>query len=133
MPSCCSAVKVPPLAAPQLAPCASSGRAWRLWAARHSRCDAQPLGAPPPPRGAKRAASKVADFTAFDPDCQVLSDDAHAAMPQNARRLKALVHACAGEAVPAAPKAARRSIASFFGGGGAGAGAHGGTKRQRRV
>ena len=27
----------PPLAAPQLGSCASSGRAWRLWAARHSQ------------------------------------------------------------------------------------------------
>ena len=27
-------LKVTPSAAPQLAPCASSGRAWRLWAAR---------------------------------------------------------------------------------------------------
>ena len=31
-----STVKVPPLAVPQLGSCASSGRAWRLWAARHS-------------------------------------------------------------------------------------------------
>ena len=40
-------VRVPPLAVPQLvfAPCsnASSGRAWRLWAARHSQSEAQPL------------------------------------------------------------------------------------------
>ena len=61
-----SMVKVPPLAAPQLAACASSARAWRLRAARHSQSEAQPLGAPPPPRVAELAASKVADFTAFD-------------------------------------------------------------------
>ena len=34
------------LAAPQLTPCASSARAWRLWAAQHSQSEAQPLGAP---------------------------------------------------------------------------------------
>ena len=50
---------ITPLAAPQLAPCASSARAWRLWAARYSQSEAQPLGRPatasggrsePPPR-----------------------------------------------------------------------------------
>ena len=61
-----SMVKVPPLAVPQLAPCASSGRACRLWAALYPQSEAQPLGAQPPPRGLERAASKVADFTAFD-------------------------------------------------------------------
>ena len=59
-------VKVTPLAAPQLAPCAPSARAWRLWAARHSQSEARPLTAQPLPRGLERAASKVADFTAFD-------------------------------------------------------------------
>ena len=54
------------LAAPELAFCAFSGRAWWLWAARHSQSEAQPLGAPPPPRGFERAASNVAGFTAFD-------------------------------------------------------------------
>ena len=49
---------------PQLAPCASPGRAWRLWAARHSQGEAQPLGAPPPPPELERTASKVADVTA---------------------------------------------------------------------
>ena len=39
-----------PLAGPQLASYASSGRAWRLWAARHSQEEAAPLGAPPLPR-----------------------------------------------------------------------------------
>ena len=45
-------VEVPPwlAAAPQLGSCASSGRAWRLWAARHSQQGAGPLGAPPLPR-----------------------------------------------------------------------------------
>ena len=61
-----STVKVPSLAVPQLAPCASSGRAWRLWAARYSESEAQPLGAQPPPRGLELAASKVGHFTAFD-------------------------------------------------------------------
>ena len=40
-----SMVNVPALAVLQLAPCASSARAWRLWAARHSQSEAQPLGA----------------------------------------------------------------------------------------
>ena len=37
---CGRMVRVPPLAAPQLGPCASSGHTWRLWAARHlpGRC-----------------------------------------------------------------------------------------------
>ena len=38
------------LAAPQLGSCASSGRAWRLWAARHSQREAEPLGTPPQSR-----------------------------------------------------------------------------------
>ena len=61
----CTMVNVPPLAVRRLRPCASSARAWRLWAARYSQSEAQPLGAQPPPRGPKRAASKVADFAAF--------------------------------------------------------------------
>ena len=59
-------VKVTPLAAPQLAPCAPSARAWRLWAARYSQREAQPLGPQPLPRGLERAASEVSDVTAFD-------------------------------------------------------------------
>ena len=59
-------VKVPSLAGPQLGFCASSGRTWRLWAARHSQEEAGPLHAQPLPRLLERAASKVADFTAFD-------------------------------------------------------------------
>ena len=33
------------LAVPQLGSCASSGRAWRLWAARHSQEEPGPFGA----------------------------------------------------------------------------------------
>ena len=39
-----------PFAVPQLGSRASSGRAWRLWAARHSQGEAGPLSAPPLPR-----------------------------------------------------------------------------------
>ena len=59
-------VKVPLLAASQLASCASSGRAWRLWAARRSQEEAGPLGAQPLPWMLEPAASKAADFPAFD-------------------------------------------------------------------
>eukprot|EP00964_Phaeocystis_antarctica_P042772 scaffold24522_cov36-Phaeocystis_antarctica.AAC.1 len=61
-----STVNVPPLAAPQLGSCASSGRAWWLWADRHSQGEAQPLGAQPLPWVLEPAASTAADFTAFD-------------------------------------------------------------------
>ena len=54
-----------PWAAPQLGSCASSGRAWRLWAGRLSQEEAGPLGAQPLPRMLERAASIAADFTAF--------------------------------------------------------------------
>ena len=47
-------------------PCASSGRARWLCAARPSQEEAGPLGAPPLPRALERAASKAADSTAFD-------------------------------------------------------------------
>ena len=57
---------MPLLAEPQLGSCASSGRAWRLWAARHSQAEAGPLGAQPLPRVFELAASKVVDFAAFD-------------------------------------------------------------------
>ena len=40
-------VKAPALASPQLGSCASLGRAWRLWTARHSQGEAQPQGAQP--------------------------------------------------------------------------------------
>ena len=59
--------KSPPLAGPELNSCASPGRARRLWAARYTQSEAQPLGTPPPPQGLKRAASKVADSAAFRP------------------------------------------------------------------
>ena len=58
-------VKAPALAVPQLGSCASSGRAWRLWAARHSQGEAQPLGAQPVPRVLERATCRAAYFTAF--------------------------------------------------------------------
>eukprot|EP00964_Phaeocystis_antarctica_P048199 scaffold27896_cov49-Phaeocystis_antarctica.AAC.2 len=64
-----------PLAAPQLGSCASSGRAWRLWTARHSDEEASPPGARPLPRVLERAASKVADSTAVDPSGGALPDD----------------------------------------------------------
>ena len=54
-----------PLAVPQLGSCASSGRAWWLWAARHSQEEAGPLGAPPLPRVLELAASNAADSAAF--------------------------------------------------------------------
>ena len=50
----------------QLCSCASSGRAWRLWAARHSQEEAVPLDSQPLPRVLERAASKAADLTGFD-------------------------------------------------------------------
>ena len=50
--------KPPPLAAPQLGSRASSGRAWRLWAARYAQEEAGPLGAQPLPRAFRLAASK---------------------------------------------------------------------------
>ena len=59
-----STAKVPPLAAPQLGSCASSGRAWRLWAARHSQEEASPPGAQPLPRVLELAACKAADVPA---------------------------------------------------------------------
>ena len=59
-------VKVPPWPAPQLGSCASSGRAWRRLAARHSQEEAGPLSAQPLPRMLEPAASTAADSTAFD-------------------------------------------------------------------
>ena len=48
----------PPLAVPELGSCASSGRARRLWAARHSHGEATaPPGAEPPSWVFERAAS----------------------------------------------------------------------------
>ena len=57
----------PAWAAPQLGSRASSGRAWRLWAARYSQSErlAQ-MGAQPLPRLLELAASKAAD-SAADP------------------------------------------------------------------
>ena len=61
-----SRAKVPSLAAPQLASCASSGRAWWLRAARHSQGEAGPLGAQPLPRVLEPSGSRTAHFPAFD-------------------------------------------------------------------
>ena len=63
-----------PLAAPQRGSCASSRRAWRLQAARHSQGEAGlPGGQPPPrllepaaPQTAPQAAPQAADAPAFD-------------------------------------------------------------------
>ena len=38
-------VKVPPVTVPEFSSRAFSGRAWRLWAARHSQEEEGPLGA----------------------------------------------------------------------------------------
>ena len=54
------------LAVLQLAPCASSGRSWQLWAARCFQEEAGPLSAQPLPWVLELAASKAADSTAFD-------------------------------------------------------------------
>ena len=51
---------------PQLGFRASSGLAWQLWLARRSQKEAVPLDAQPVPRVLELAASKAADFTAFD-------------------------------------------------------------------
>ena len=57
-----------PMAAPQLASCASSQGApgGRPRAARHSQGGPRPLGSQPRPQVLELAASKVAPFTAFD-------------------------------------------------------------------
>ena len=59
-------VKVPALAVPQLAPCASSGRTWRSRAARRSQSEARQLGPQPRPQVLELAAHEGADLTAFD-------------------------------------------------------------------
>ena len=66
-----------PLAASQLGSCASSGRAWRLWAARYSQEEAGPLGAQPLPRVRELAASKAADSTAFDLQVEAFCNRIH--------------------------------------------------------
>ena len=81
--------QLPPWQRPRLAPCASSGRAWRPRAARHSQGEAQPLGPLLPPRGLKRAASKIADFTGFDPPGRTLAQGAaHARGPVDRRHAR---------------------------------------------
>ena len=62
-----SMVKVPALTVPRLAPCASSGRVWRLWAALYSQSEDRKLGSQPQPRGLELPASKVADATCVCP------------------------------------------------------------------
>ena len=52
-------------AVPQLGSCTSSGRAWRLWAARHSQGEAGPLSALPLPRVRELVVSKAADIPAL--------------------------------------------------------------------
>ena len=48
----------PPGQCPSSAPLPPPGRAWRLWAARHSQEEADPLGAQPLPRVLELAASE---------------------------------------------------------------------------
>ena len=60
--------KCPPLAGPQLVPCASSGRAWRLcWLDTLPGRARAGESSSPPPRVLELAAPKVAHFTAVDP------------------------------------------------------------------
>ena len=54
-------------AGPEVGSRAFSGRAWQLWLARRSQCEASPLGAQPLLPGLEVAACKAADFAAFDP------------------------------------------------------------------
>jgi hypothetical protein len=66
VPPLASVAPVAPLAVPEVAPCASSGRAWRLWAACTPKGGAVgPPGAQPLPQVLELAASKAADVTAF--------------------------------------------------------------------
>ena len=58
--------KCPPGQCPKLGSCASSGRALRLRAARHSQEEAGPLGTHPRPRVLEPAAFKAAKCAAFD-------------------------------------------------------------------
>ena len=53
-------------AVPQLGSCASSGHAWRLWAARNSWKEAGSLGAQSLPWVHELIACRAADFSAFD-------------------------------------------------------------------
>ena len=60
-----SMVKVAPLAAPQLGSCASSGRAWRLWATRNSQGEARPNGRPVIASGARTSRLQAAESPPF--------------------------------------------------------------------
>ena len=55
-----------PLAVPQLGSGASSGRSWRLWAARRSQEEAAPLSPQPPPPVFELSAPEAAHFPAVD-------------------------------------------------------------------
>ena len=60
-------VKVPPLAVRESRSRASSGHAWQLWLARRSHGRDRPTGRPATvPLVLELAASKAADYTAFD-------------------------------------------------------------------
>ena len=78
------------LAGPQLGSCASSGRSWRLWAARHSQEEAGSLSA-------QRAASEAADVTALDHAGAARRPGVHGQLPH--RRCR-----------PAAAHQARRGV-----------------------
>ena len=89
-------VKVPPTAGRQLGSCASSERAWRLWAARHSQGEARPPESQPPPRVLEPAASKAADSRVrwtnqvqpSDHPCPALAELALAAGKEHVQELK---------------------------------------------
>ena len=65
-------LRAAPLAVPQLGTCAYTGRAWRLWAARHSQEEAGPLGAPPLPWVLELAAAKASPMSPPSPLCRRL-------------------------------------------------------------
>ena len=61
-------VKVPALTVPQLAPCASSARARRLWVIRYTQSEAQAIAGAPRHglRGSSEPPPKSPVLTAFD-------------------------------------------------------------------
>ena len=72
---------------PSTGSCASSGRAWQLWLARHSQEEAVPLDAPPLPRVLEPAASIVAQFSAADHNPNSDPNPNHAGVPEDLLRL----------------------------------------------
>ena len=84
---------MPPFVVPGLGPCASSGRARRLWAARYSQSEASPPGAQPLLLEPELAASNTADLTAVD-------DAVH----------RALVPGCAGPSIAVPLQRASRAV-----------------------